>query len=517
MKTKEMKLNILIGGKAGQGINKISEIVSNLLLKQGYFVFNYRDYQSLIRGGHNFNIVSFSDKKISSCDSKVDVLVSLDENTKKIHKLELKKDSLIVSSDSYSDIGRDTNIALAADLAKILGISENDFAGEIKKEFEDKEDLARKFFQDSKQTKKFNLEKINRDLISMDGSHAVAKGAFDSGLDFFISYPMTPATGVLHAMAEYQEKNKNINIFQPESEVGAINYALGSSFSGKSTMVATAGGGFDLMTEGLSFAGQSEIPITFYVASRPGPSTGVPTYTSQDDLNLVLHAGHGEFPRIVLAPGDVKQSIERTNELLLLAENYNVPCLLLSDKHLAESMFSTDEKIKPLKKIKISRKIPGGKDLIKATSYEHLTNGDTTEDGAQIKLSVERRLKKQKEINKEIEKLSPIEIYGRKNSKNLILTFGSTKNVVQDVIENENLDVKVLQIIYLEPFSRKIEKEIKKARKVFVVEQNATSQLSRLIREKTGFEVPEKNRILKYDGRPFFYDELRGMLGRIGK
>lgn len=512
-----MKLNILIGGKAGQGINKISEIVSNILLNQGYFVFNYRDYQSLIRGGHNFNIISFSDRWIGSCDSNVDILIGMDENTKKVHEKRLNKDSIILESQEHLDMGRDINIALAADLAKIIGISEKDFSQEIVKQFKDKEELAKDLFEESKQEKKFSLNKIDRNILFMDGSHAVARGAFDSGVEVFISYPMTPSTGLLHSMAEYEENHKGVIVFQPESEVAAINQALGVSFAGKITMVGTAGGGFDLMTEGLSFAGQSEIPIVIYLASRPGPSTGLPTYTSQDDLNLALYSGHGEFPRIVVVPGDIKQSIEKTNEALYLAEKYKVPCLILSDKHLAESMFSTDEKINSFKKIKISRKIPGNKEIVKASSYEHLANGETTEDENQIKFNIKKRFKKQKAIEKEIENLSPFESYGKQNSKNLILAFGSTKSVILEVLQRENLDARFIQIIYLEPFSNRIEKEIKKAKNVFVIEQNSTSQLSRLIREKTGFEVPLKNRILKYDGRPFFADELGEKLGGMIK
>ncbi|MEM4330889.1 MAG: hypothetical protein QW273_02690, partial [Candidatus Pacearchaeota archaeon] len=209
-------------------------------------------------------------------------------------------------------------------------------------------------------------------------------------------------------------------------------------------------------------------------------------------------------------PADVEQAIKRTNEAFYLAEKFRVPVIILTEKHFAESLFSI-EKFPKLKEIKIKRKLPGSF-IVKASSYEHNEKGETTENKEDIKKNMERRLEKEKEISKEIEKLSSFEIVGKKNSKNLIFCFGSTRNVISDVINYENIDAKILQIVYLNPLSEKIKNEIKKAKKVFVVEENSTSQLSRLIKEKTSFEIPKKNRILKYDGRPFFYDELKEIL-----
>ncbi|MEM4181652.1 MAG: 2-oxoacid:acceptor oxidoreductase family protein [Candidatus Pacearchaeota archaeon] len=505
-----MKYQILIGGKAGQGINKISIFISKILAKRGYYVFNYRDYQSLIRGGHNFNIVCFSDKKISSCERKIDFLVCLDEKTEETHKKNLDKKGMILRASEFENLKLDVNIALSIKLGKIFGISLEDFLDVSKEEFPNKENLIKELFEKIKQEKKIELKNQKKNIELIDGSHAVAKGAFESGLDFFLAYPMTPATGLLNALIENHTKFSKPIVLQPESEISVINMALGISFAGNLTMIGTSGGGFDLMTEGLSFAGQSEIPIVVYLASRPGPSTGVPTYTCQQDLNLALFSGHGEFPRVVLSPSNPEQAIKRINEAFYLTEKFKIPVIFLTEKHFAESLFSV-ERFPSVEKIKIRRKIPG-EFIVKASSYEHNEKGETTEDEEEIKKGFERRLKKERELLKEIEKLSPFEISGQKNSKNLIFCFGSTKNVIEDVVNYENLDAKILQIVYLNPFSEKIKNEIKKAKNVFVVEENSTSQLSRLIKEKTGFEIPEKNRILKYNGRPFFYDELKEIL-----
>lgn len=505
-----MRYNILIGGKAGQGINKISAFFSKILVKKGFYVFNYRDYQSLIRGGHNFNIVCFSDKKISSCERKIDFLICLDEKTEEFHKKNFNKKGIILRSSECEDLKIDVNIALSIKLGKMFGITLEEFLAVAKEEFPQKEQLIKELYEKISEEKKLELKNQKRDIKLIDGSHAVAKGAFESGLDFYLGYPMTPATGLLNAFIETHNKFSKPNVLQPESEISIINMALGISFSGKLVIVGTSGGGFDLMTEGLSFAGQSEIPIVVYLASRPGPSTGVPTYTCQQDLNLALFSGHGEFPRIVLSPANPEQAIKRINEALYLAEKFRTPVIFLTEKHFAESLFSI-ENFPKLKKIEVKRKLPGDF-IVKASSYEHTEKGETTENEEEIKKGFERRIKKEKEILKEVEKLSSYEIFGKKNSKNLIFCFGSTKNVVEDVVNYENIEAKLIQIVYLNPFSEKIKNEIKKAKNVFVVEENSTSQLSRLIKEKTGFEIPEKNKILKYNGRPFFYDELKEIL-----
>ncbi|MEM4331030.1 MAG: 2-oxoacid:acceptor oxidoreductase family protein, partial [Candidatus Pacearchaeota archaeon] len=300
-----MRYQILVGGKAGQGINKISMFISKILAKRGYFVFNYRDYQSLIRGGHSFNIISFSDEKISSCETKVDFIICLDEKTEEIHKHQLKKGGEILKCSDFADLNLDVNIAISIKLGKMFGISLEEFLEVSKEEFPNKENLIKDLYKKIKEEKKVYLENKKRKIEIIDGSHAIAKGAFESGIDFYLGYPMTPATGLLNAMSEYEINYSKPKVLEPESEIAVINMALGISFSGRKVMIGTSGGGFDLMTEGLSFSGQSEIPLVIYLASRPGPSTGVPTYTCQSDLNLALFAGHGEFPRVVLSPADV--------------------------------------------------------------------------------------------------------------------------------------------------------------------------------------------------------------------
>ncbi len=508
-----MRLNILMGGKAGQGINKISGIISKILLDNGYFIFNYRDYPSIIRGGHNFNVLSISDKPISSHESKLDGIISLDEDTKNIHKNELKNNGFVIDYKKFLGFGINLNVALSGALIKILGIDKKVLMGQVKKSLESKES-----FNDSvkaaeegynSQTEKYHLKKLDNELTLLTGSKAVAIGAINSKIDLYFGYPMTPSTNALHELASRQ-LDYNYMTFQPENEISVINMALGASFSGARVMVGSSGGGFDLMSEGLSLQGQSEIPLVVYLASRPGPATGIPTYTMQGDLDLALRAGHGEFPRVVIAPGDPIETIEKVNEAFYLSQKYNVLAIVLSDKHIAESEFSSNQKIKNPLPVKVARKVPG-ECVVKASSYECDEFCITTESAEIAVKNANNRLKKYEAIKNECKKFEMIKYYGKKNSSNLIIGWGSTKGAIIDAIED--LDYKFLQVLYMKPISDGIKNDLIKAKKVVLVENNLTGQLGRLIREKTGIKI--EKRILKYDGRPFRSDELKEELMKI--
>jgi len=512
-----MRLNILIGGKAGQGINSVSGIVSSVLVKWGYFTFNYRDYPSLIRGGHNFNILSISDERVGSHESKIDGIVAMDENTINVHKNELNKDGFVIDFKGFEALGRNLNIALAGALIKVLGIDKNLLIEEVEKQFHNKEanEAAEKGYNSEKD--KFFLKKKAKKISIITGSQGIAQGAIDSGINLYLSYPMTPATPVLHELASLQEKN-GFMVFQPENEIAVANAGLGASFAGAKVMIGSSGGGFDLMTEALSLQGQTEIPLVVYLASRPGPSTGLPTHTSQSDLDVALRAGHGEFPRVVIAPGDPIECVEKTNEAFYISEKFWALSIILSDKHLAEGEFSFDnETHKPLE-IKVKRKVPG-EEIVKANSYEHDEKGNTTEEIEIVNKNAENRIKKYEEIKKEIKnkKFEMIKIFGNKNAKNLIIGWGSTKCAILDALDAIDASIKkignykFLQVLYLKPLSDEIKQEIIKTQKaggkIILIEQNVTGQLGRLIREKCGISI--KNKILKYDGRPFTSDELK--------
>ncbi len=500
-----MRCEILVGGKAGQGPNILTEILSQALIKEGYFVFYSRDYQSLIRGGHNFNILSFSDEPVYSNSSKIDVLVSLDESTEKIHSKNLSKNAIVVKF-----VQGKGNMFYAGVLFKILGLEFKILEGELKnlKKLEENVKDAKGGY--SVENRILKLEKVknkSEGLVLLNGSEATALSVIKSGLDLYYAYPMTPATPLMMELGMAQlEKNNKHRVIEVENEIAVALAGIGSATQGKRVMVGTSGGGFDLMTESLSFAAMAEVPIVFYLAQRPGPGTGVATYTSQGDLNMALHAGHGEFFRLVVAPGDNEECAKLANDCFYLSHKYRVPSIFLIDKHLGESKFLFDEKVAlgKIKEIKSSVKVGE-----RFNSYESDKKQDdiATEDAVVIKSNFEKRMANVRDIENEAKELGMIKVYGNEKSKNLILSWGSTKGAILDALSE--IDAKFVQVLYMSPFpTKQVEDLIGKAKEVLVIENNSESPLSRLIAEKTGFIVEDKNKILKYDGRPFFVDEL---------
>ncbi|MBU3907159.1 MAG: 2-oxoacid:acceptor oxidoreductase family protein [Nanoarchaeota archaeon] len=494
-----MRINILFGGKAGQGPNILTHITAEALVKKGYYVFYSRDYQSLIRGGHNFNVLTFSDEEVYSNDSQLDILIELDEGTEKIHKKEMKKECIIMN-------GKHENMYFAGRLFKLLGISFNELENELRKLGKKVEENLRNAKQGyDEEKRKLKLPEIRKSVKKefMNGSQAISEGAIKSGLDIYYAYPMTPATSVLTELAQKQIKN-NFLTLELENEIAVINAAIGSAITGVKAMVGTSGGGFDLMTEGLSLTGIAEVPLVLYLAQRPGPATGVATYTGQGDLNIARHGGHGEFVRIVLAPGNPKECQELVSQCFYFSQKYKIPAIILSDKHLAESFYTLNSEAKITKSEKLTS-------LGRYNSYEKDEQGNATENAEIIEKNIKARLKKKQEIEKEAEKFSMFEVYGKQNSKNLIISYGSTKGAILDAIKN--LDCAFVQIKYIEPFPKQIE-NILKGKNVILVENNATGMLGDVIREKTGFLIEDKNKILKFNGRPFLGDELRGEIER---
>jgi 2-oxoglutarate/2-oxoacid ferredoxin oxidoreductase subunit alpha len=487
-----MRFSILFGGKAGQGVNVLSNLLGNALTKKGYYVFISRDYQSLIRGGHNFNVLTFSDSSVNSNDSQVDMIIALDKNTLELHKKELKKGGKIVENEGKG------NMYFAGRIFKSLCIDFSILEEELKelKFFEENMKDAQEGYNESDEIAcRVSLSKKKLNFIN--GNMGVSEGAIKSGIDIYYAYPMTPATNVMGELAEKQIENNHI-VIELESEVSVINAGIGSAITGAKTMIGTSGGGFDLMTEALSLTGVAEVPLVIYLASRPGPSTGVATYTAQGDLELARHAGHGEFNRLVIAPGNPNECEELTSQAFYFSQKFGIPVIILSDKHLAESFYTEDRNanITPSKK---------STSLIRYNSYETDESGCATEDAEKIIKNVDARLKKGKDIEKETEKFNQFNIYGNKTSKNAVLFWGSTKGAVIDAMGDIN--AKFVQVLYLEPFPMKLKKEIE-GRNIILVENNATGQLGKLLAEKTGIFIDDKNKILRYDGRPFFADEL---------
>jgi len=345
-----------------------------------------------------------------------------------------------------------------------------------------------------------------------------------AGLNMYIAYPMTPASAILHYLAE-NEDDLGVVTIHPESEIGVALMALGAAYTGAKTMVGTSGGGFALMTEALSLSGQGEFPIVFVMVQRPGPSTGVPTYTMQGDLSFVINSGHGEFLKVVLAPGNAEEAFYLTGLAMNLAWKFQIPCFVLSDKHLSESIFSFEadlDKVKPEDPLlwdgqgEYKRYLdtqngisplafPGNSTaIIKVTSYEHDEYGITTEESEQITRMQQKRLRKKKTIENELSKHEQVKVYGNLESKTVLLCWGSTKGACVEVAEE--LGLKVVQPLVLEPLPiNSLKKVLSDADKIIDVEVNATGQLAKLL-SAHGIFIDDM--ILRFDARPFTVDVL---------
>ena len=551
------EISILIGGEAGDGTKLAGKLIGKILNQIGYSVFIYDDYQSLIRGGHNFSIIRAKDKDVKVHQNDIDILIALNQETIEFHKKRLKKGGVIIYDSSNMESQKGIGIKMLEEvqklgfpkvlrnvialgaLCKILGLDFKILEKVIKENLEtyQKENIKLAKIGFKEVEKKFELGRpacnasrsdAGRPKILLTGNEAIALGATKAGLEIYIAYPMTPSTSILHFLAKHKDEF-GIQVVQPENEIAGILMVEGAVYAGKRAMIGTSGGGFALMTEALSLAGMAELPIVIVLSQRAAPSTGVPTYTMQGDLLFAINAGHGEFQRIVAAPGDAEQAFYLTGELLNLVWKFQVPGILISDKHLSESTFSVSLKIEKIKrtspKLFKGKKgykrylltkdgisplaFPGQKNVVvKATSYEHDEYGITTEKSEEIVRMINKRKRKKEAIIKEMRKRETVKVGGKKDSKKVLITWGSNIGAVEEVADN--LGYKVIQPLYLEPFPIwAIEKEIKSAKKIVDIETNSEGQLAQILK-CYGIEVDKT--ILKYDARPFTPKELEKKL-----
>jgi 2-oxoglutarate ferredoxin oxidoreductase subunit alpha len=312
---------------------------------------------------------------------------------------------------------------------------------------------------------------------------------------------------------------------QAEDEISAINMALGASYAGARSLVTTSGGGFALMGEGISLAGMIETPIVVHLGQRPGPATGLPTRTEQGDLELVMHAGHGEFPRVILAPGKLEDAFSLTQKAFDLADKYQIPVFILTDQFFIDSYYDIPAldfqniqikkhiiKTKKIYKRSLITKdgisprgIPGyGEGLVGVDSDEHDEHSHITEDLDLRTKMVEKRLKKMDKIKEEV---IPPELIGPKDYKNLILGWGSTFHVIKEALEVLNLKkTAFLHFKQVYPIPDDIITYLNKANQMVIAEHNATSQFGKLIKLQTGIDITKK--ILKYSGLAFSVEEM---------
>lgn len=390
--------------------------------------------------------------------------------------------------------------------------------------------------------------KVSDERYWLDGNTAVAIGKIYGGLRFQSYYPITPASDESTYIEAHQEvlmvdpktgdKIKGtVVVVQSEDEIAAINMAIGAALSGVRAATATSGPGFSLMVEGLGWAGMNEVPvvITYYI--RGGPSTGLPTRTGQSDLLFPLFAGHGEFPKIVIASGDHAEAFKDALWALNLAEKYQTPVIHLVEKTLANSYSTVPKHELGLDKLDIDRgkliskadlsyrrfkvtqdgiseRAPLGTTLMYYTGDEHNEMGHISEDPENRVIMYEKRMKKLEIADQEIPEESRLKVIGNKDSKNAIITWGFAGSVLEDIINESGLDATAIQIRMFSPFpSRLVTKLLSGRDKVIAVEGNYLAQASSLVTMFTG--ITPTNYVLKWNGRPFLKDELENGLRQV--
>lgn len=532
----------IVGGKAGEGAKKAGSVASNLFIKMGKQVFQMDDYMSLIRGGHNFSVVSTANRWISSHYMSAELIVCFDKRSYDMHESHLAEGGILIYNSDEKGEMKGIGVPLSSEAKKyprpelMLGVGAVAILiSAIGKEKKILEDLIRSEYPSSIEDNisyaniiydyvkpqiynKFTLEEGIKNRPIVFGNQAIALGAIAGGLNVYYAYPMTPASSILHYLAA-QAENFGIAVIHPESELAVMNMAVGSSFAGAKTMVGSSGGGFALMVEGLSLAGITEAPILCVLSMRPGPATGVPTYTEQGDLNFALSAGHGEFLRIVASPGSMEEAFYLTSEMLDLVWRFQTPGILLTEKHLSESSMTVT--IDPSKASWINPKLyyhekryeryldtedgvspllfPPSRELIKWNSYEHDESGITTEQPEWISKMHEKRNKKLGALINYLKEKKTVNIIRGELPIN-IFSYGSTIMSVMEALRYCNLNPTVIQPIYLNPLPIWKFEEFKNQKNI-VVEQSSTGQFALLLEEKAHISV--SGIIKKYDGRPF--------------
>jgi 2-oxoglutarate ferredoxin oxidoreductase subunit alpha len=408
-------------------------------------------------------------------------------------------------------------------------------------------DYAEENFKDSF---KHKLEKTDahEERIFLTGNQAVAMGKVLGGCRVQTYYPITPAADEseyleAHEILKTSGEDEAIIVIQTEDEIAAINSASGAALAGARAATSTSGPGFSLMVEGLSWAGNDEVPVVITYYQRGAPATGLPTRHGQADLRFAMHAGHGEFPRIILASGDIKECFYDAAKVFNLAEKYQMPVIHLLDKAMANC--SQTYPVFDYGKFKIERgQILTEKELenqeyrrfrftetglsprvVLGTKNgvhwyagdEHNEIGHISEEPFNRRLMVEKRMKKLELVEKEVPIEEKLNFFGDQDSENIVVSWGSPKGAIIEslnLLKSEGFSLGFMQIRMIHPLpATYIMKALEGKKRIIDVEDNYSGQLGGIIKEKTG--IAPNFHILKYTGRPMTTTEVYNALKAI--
>ncbi|MBC7123071.1 2-oxoacid:acceptor oxidoreductase subunit alpha [Pseudothermotoga hypogea] len=554
------EVSVVISGAAGQGIQAVEHLLSNVVKDSDLYVFATKEYMSRVRGGNNSTTLRISCKPVYANIDRIDLLLVLNENAIERHRWRMTTSTIVLGEEKFvkdetnhvvvefSKIAESfgnriyANSVATGVLAGIMELNIDALKKNIEQYFVKKGNevinanvsAALKGYElGRKLGLKLELKKCEevRKKNLLNGSMAVALGAVAGGCNFVSSYPMSPSTAVFTELAK-MSKTHGILVEQAEDEIAAANMVIAAWYAGARGLVTTSGGGFALMCEAISLAGMIETPIVVHLGQRPGPATGLPTRTEQADLNLVLYAGHGEFPRVIYAPGSIEEAYELTAKAFNVADKFQIPVFVLTDQYLLDSYYLVDD----LPKMDIERHIvktdanyrrytvtedgisprgiPGyGEGLVRVDSDEHDEFGHITESSSVRKAMVEKRLRK---MNKIIQEALPPKLSGPKDYEVLIVSWGSTYLIVEEALQSFlNHKIAHLHFSQVYPIHPSAKEYFEKAKRVIFIEQNATGQFANLVQQT--FLIDTSERILKYDGYAYSVEQIaKAIRERLG-
>ena len=570
--------SLAIGGSAGQGIATPGDILARIFVRRGLHLYTYNAYQSIIRGGHIFLTVRLCDEPIYTHGDSLDLLLCLNQDTMDRHLGLMGQGSRVIfNSDNI-------NPGSAGDGVELCGLPVNELTQSrnrliqntvavgvmmalIGLDFQLLEDsLTLRFGRQGQAVVDENVAAARAGfdyananftpysapvplgsppLAIWSGNDAIAMGGAAAGVKFYSAYPMSPASGILHWMAQ-NARELGIMVRQVEDEISVANMAIGAAHAGCRSMCATSGGGFALMTEAIGMAGMMEIPVVFVNVQRAGPSTGVPTKTEQGDLWQVLGASQGDYERFIVAPLDALDAYNSVPDLFNLVDKCQCPGILVSDLLISEGRFSVNPA-----DINLQPAIDRG-DLISEPSldngymryqntesgvspralpglegYVHIVASDEHDEDSKLlsdeftnphkrRKMVEKRARKFENISREV---PPPKLEGLEDAEVTLVGWGSTYGVIKEAVEmlkGHGVTANQLPIKWIVPFHGEAVTEIlSRSQRVIVVENSYSGQFYRYMRSETGLSVD--GHIRKYDGEPFMpHHIVEGVLEQLG-
>lgn len=557
------QLSWKVGGQQGEGIESTGEIFSTTLNRMGYHLYSYRHFTSRIKGGHTNNNIRISTKEVRSISDHINILVAFDQETIDVNADELVSDGVILADQKFKPVKPEgveaalieipfteiaqkhgsklmKNMVAVGASARLMHLKTKDFEEMIYRLFIRKgqeivdSNVAAllegyQFVQNEAAFIEgdFELQKSEkREQLYLIGNDAIGFGALNAGVRFMAAYPITPASDIMEYMIHHLPSVDG-TVIQTEDEIAAVTMAIGSNYAGARSFTSSSGPGLSLMMESIGLSGMTETPLVIVDAMRGGPSTGLPTKQEQSDLMQMIYGTHGDIPKIILSPVDVEDAFYLTLKAFNLADQYQLPVILLSDLQMSlgkqtSPLFdlekvSTDrgklikediseENEEYFERYKVTedgisnRPIPGVKGGIHhVTGVEHNPTGTPNEASVNRKAQMDKRMKKVKDFSLE----TPFVVKGERESDLLIISFLSVNGAVDEAVERFNKNITVVHMRQLFPVPiEALRPYLDGAKKIGVIEQNYTGQLFNILKMNYGGHDKMES-FVKYDGTPF--------------